>query len=313
MELQRIWIASSLDDIDSDVCLHLPIHQTPIGTLPQELLLDIAKCLLQRHLPSLALVCRRLRPIVEEVLYRSPAVVGHDSTVLEGLHDTIASRPDLAHKVKDVELNLPDGNIVVELPAHSVFPHASSNIPTISFQMPGSVLGGLLLNLLTSLKLLIISAPKPNDYIDGHLIDPLEALFGSPSDEGDDLILTRGFTMLNQLRLVDVRVNWILCSLQTLNKICLSRDCICEEEGRPPSIPNVRILDVECWITALVPEHVSQKHINSFLSPFKNLQEVRIHLDSGLSGWRHQEWLPNLRGDYSSLAKMLLRSNIFDT
>jgi hypothetical protein len=189
----------------------------------------------------------------------------------------------------------------VELPARSIFPYASLNMPTILFRMQESLLGGLVLNLLPSLKHLTISA---NDMDPVFEDDPLKRMFGPQIHDGEDLTLTRGFARLEHLRLENVKINWALCRVPTLKGISISQDRVVEVNGDLDDIPNVRSIETDCSARLLIPGSPAQIGMGRFLSAFTHLHEVSLTLHSYVRDWTDSMGI----GDLSVIVLMLLHA-----
>jgi hypothetical protein len=233
-------------------------------TLPNKLLLNVAKFLDKPDLLKLALTCRKFTSIAQDVLYDAPELQDYYSTpittTIQRIRDlgrTLLRRPDLARKVRELTVVAVDGtHSTIELGTMELAGQILGEIARYSPQLTANVEDwihrlregrgvawvGLILAIAPRLSSLTIEinrgrstgrwdtkryAPDPQEHLFGHIATTYDMAVFFPLD----LSAIPGLQHLKTLRFhaAELALNW--CLLPDLKTLTLPRNCHREFDG----------------------------------------------------------------------------------
>jgi hypothetical protein len=170
------WI-TEFDAVDPTYDLS-PFALTLLGRLPTELLAMIVWHLSRRDLAKIARASHKLLELAQRSLYSDILIpywvtdMNHrgqevDTDELQDgrwtlwlLHNTLVERPDLAKKVKTMDILATSHNILVDTKTSSIFPSGLPFATKVSFKIAEAIVVGAILHLLPEVDVLTIQYVK---------------------------------------------------------------------------------------------------------------------------------------------------------
>ncbi|KAF2867477.1 hypothetical protein BDV95DRAFT_598138 [Massariosphaeria phaeospora] len=267
------WLLTFLDDMD---VLALegrePFLHTPFGTLPAELLLDVAKRIRTRDLKALARVCVYLKEVAKKALYTSIKSEIFDRYGDPGkLYSTLVRRPDLATMVKHLTI-VPSRKNVAEIPISAILPQGSPIMHTTMVEVKGNELNGMMLHLLPRLEELVLGVDlKQNESI--------LSLFGLTSNTFQGYLgQVAGLHNLAKLDIHSGEISGIIAQLPNLKHIDIGVGCEIRASDRNYGTSEAHTIHITCSPEILAFENNRYAHLEAFLEHFPVLQKMKISM-----------------------------------
>lgn len=265
---------------------------SPIERLPTELLLQIAKCISNRDLVSLACVKRQFRSIAEDALYEDVVLlqsVGFRCSMKSFL-DALRCRPHFAQKVLRLSISINDGYIDYTL--SNTFAASSESLSQWSSHHPDlrctvwePSIAGTILSFLPNLQTLDLSTNK-------RIHTPIsECLFGEDTSPSRQRVLQiAAFRHLTELDWTCDNLEEEIACLPSLRRMSIAEWCHMPDTTSWSSAPTITRLELERTSSVLpvisqipIPDHphfkiAANQHTVGFLRMCHHLTHLRISI-----------------------------------
>jgi hypothetical protein len=293
------WI-TEFDAVDPTYVLS-PIRLTLLGRLPTELLELIIQCLARRDVARTARTGQKLRGLCERKLYSNVVVpysrmnidnrgqeeemselVGGEDT-LWPLYNTLHQRPDLAQKIKAMDILATDHTIRIEADLSSALPGGVSFSNNIKFELNEAVMVAALLQILPEVKILTIQLVDTCGHhsTDRYYSDPamkcVSTMFPGFDPLRSHLSPSAMLKKLTRLEWWGFDFHWVLARFPCLRDLWLMSPVRLIEDGAPdetnPAVTTLK-LTFRSWL--LDTGHEEHQRLTPFLAHFPSMKSLVI-------------------------------------
>jgi len=288
-----------------------------LETLPNELKLLIINYVNTRSQVSLACVSKTVHPVVEDVLYKSVWIEKPNTTKIvfpvASFVRTILSRPDLAHKVKQVAVGFSELQVYIDLDDLYEIPLSNTTTATkVEARLGQSDLVKTALLRLPSVERMFINTLHLHNER-GPSGPPLCTLQWESSIWHPESV--PAFANLTTLHWTERVLPFRLVCLPQLRTLFVSRKCSFKSPGDVTDTPNITSLIVQCYVAMIMilPDEMDSLWVSCRKrksAMFEVLERCIFLTDLSIAFYHHTEKFHLLSGtNTGNLSKFVSKLN----